>query len=208
MVAFTNTNGGKIIIGVNDKGIPIKNFSIGKETIQNWINTIKIKTEPSLIANITQTELKGKPVVELSIGEFPVKPVSFKGKYYKRVENSNHLLSTVEISNLTLQSLQLSWDSYPAINKTIKDIDQIKVEKFINKVNVAGRVQLEGNYIECLEKLKLISDGKITNACYLLFSKNEIEYNIHYGRFKSESYIIDDKIIQATLFDAVEIVMK
>jgi ATP-dependent DNA helicase RecG len=34
--AFVNTKGGKIYIGVDDFGQPIPNFSIGKESIQNW----------------------------------------------------------------------------------------------------------------------------------------------------------------------------
>lgn len=50
--AFVNTKGGKVYIGVDDLGQPISNFSIGKESIQNWINEIKNKTQPGIIADI------------------------------------------------------------------------------------------------------------------------------------------------------------
>ena len=38
--AFANTKGGKVIIGIDDKGKPVKNFEIGIETVQKWINEI------------------------------------------------------------------------------------------------------------------------------------------------------------------------
>lgn len=51
VTAFVNTKGGKIYIGLDDLGKPTSNFSIGKESIQNWINEIKNKTQPSIIAD-------------------------------------------------------------------------------------------------------------------------------------------------------------
>ena len=42
LVAFANSKGGKVLIGVNDNGSPNLNFSYGKETFQKWIND-KIK---------------------------------------------------------------------------------------------------------------------------------------------------------------------
>ena len=49
LVAFANTKGGKIVIGVDNKGNFNSNFKIGNETIQNWANEIKLKTQPSVI---------------------------------------------------------------------------------------------------------------------------------------------------------------
>jgi ATP-dependent DNA helicase RecG len=37
-----------------------------------------------------------------------------------------------------------------------------------------------------------------------LFAANNTEYNIHLGRFKTPSLIIDDKMLNSTLFEAVE----
>ncbi len=196
------------MIGINDDGSPNSNFSFGKETFQKWVNEIKVKTQPSIIPDIEVIAYNGKNVVELAIPEFPIKPVSFKGRYFKRVKNSNHHLSVIEIADLSLQSLQVSWDSYPAPNITIDDIDLLKVEKFIRKVNATGRFNLEGSLVENLEKLRLISNNKITNAAYLLFAKRDIAFNVHLGRFKTPSYIIDDKMLRGSLFEVVEETMK
>ncbi len=172
------------------------------------MNEIKVKTQPSIIPDIEVIVYNGQNIVELAIPEFPIKPVSFKGRYYKRVKNSNHQLSVIEIADLSLQSLQVSWDSYPAPNITIDDIDLLKVEKFIRKVNATGRFNLEGSLVENLEKLRLISNNKITNAAYLLFAKRDIAFNVHLGRFKTPSYIIDDKMLRGSLFEVVEETMK
>ena len=208
LVAFANSNGGSVLIGVNDTGNPVKNFKYSNETFQKWINEIKTKTQPSIIPDIKIIKLKGKEIVSVSIQEFPIKPVSFKGRYYKRIKNSNHQLSPIEITDLNIQSLQLSWDAYPADNATIKELDTKKISKFISKVNSIGRFKLEGTQTENLTKLRLISKNKISNAAILLFSKTNTQYNVHLGRFKTNSHIIDDKMLQGSLFEAVEETMK
>ena len=48
LVAFSNTKGGTVYIGVSDKG-KAQGITVGKETIQNWLNQIKGKTSPQII---------------------------------------------------------------------------------------------------------------------------------------------------------------
>ena len=38
-VAFANTKGGKILIGISDNG-KIKGVDLGKETLRDWVNRI------------------------------------------------------------------------------------------------------------------------------------------------------------------------
>ena len=204
LTAFANTKGGTVLIGVANNGNPVKGFTIGHETLQQWINEIKNKTQPAIIPDIETINYKGVDIVEIKMQEFPVKPVACRGRYFKRVKNSNHQLSPTEIADLSLASLQLSWDAYPAHDFSIQDLDFQKVEKFIARVNTVGRFQLEGTAVECLEKLRLINKSTVTNAAVLLFAKNGSVYNVHLGRFKTPSMIIDDKMLRLTLFDAVE----
>ncbi|MDO9037540.1 MAG: putative DNA binding domain-containing protein [Lutibacter sp.] len=208
LCAFANAGGGSVYVGLDDAGKPVANFNIGKETIPNWINEVKNKTQPSIIADIQSLMIQGKEVVCLRVNEFPVKPVSFKGRYYKRVNNSNHQLSAIEITNLSMQSLQLSWDSYPAQGKSFDDLDVHKVTSFFEKVNARGRFKLEGSWLENLQKLKLVGAQGITNAAWLLFAKENTGYNVHLGRFKTPSTIIDDRMLNGTLFEAVEETMR
>ncbi|MDR3246402.1 MAG: putative DNA binding domain-containing protein [Prevotellaceae bacterium] len=204
LTAIANTKGGKVLAGVANDGKPVNGFVIGEESIQQWLNEIKTKTQPSIIPDAEVIDYKGSNVVEFSVPEFPVKPVACRGRYFKRVKNSNHQLSPIEISDMSMASLQVSWDAYPAHNVSLEDLDMRKVEKFIDKVNSVGRFSLEGAPVECLEKLRLIGKDKVSNAAVLLFAKEGSTYNIHLGRFKTPSMIIDDRMLRLTLFDAVE----
>lgn len=135
MVAFANSNGGKVLIGVNNEGKPFENFIFGNESVQQWLNEIKNKTNPSIIPDSTIIDWMGAKVVELSVKEFPIKPVSFKGRYYKRVKNSNHQLSLTEISDLHLKTFNSSWDNYITNEYTLDDISLDKVNVFIGNSN-------------------------------------------------------------------------
>ena len=81
--AFSNNRGGRIFVGLNNEGEPVKGFAIGTETIQKWLNEIKLKTQPSIIPDIDTVIYKKKQIIEIKVQEFPIKPVSFKGRYFK-----------------------------------------------------------------------------------------------------------------------------
>lgn len=205
--AFANTKGGSVLVGVNNNGevIGIRSSS---ESFQSWINEIKSKTIPAIIPNVEIIEVMSKKVAKFTIGEFPVKPVAVKGRFYKRIQNSNHLLDIHEISMMHLQSLKTSWDSYTYANGNLDDIDFNKVDMFIERVNNGERFQMDNNGLEALRKLSLVKDLSPTNAAMILFSKRNLGFNVHVGRFKTPSYIIDDKMISGGLFEVVEETMR
>ena len=91
LVAFANTDGGTVLIGVADDG-SVRGTTIGKETLNDWLGQIKSATSPSIIPDIDAVQIDGKWVVIIHINEYPVKPVNTKGRYYKRLASSNHQL--------------------------------------------------------------------------------------------------------------------
>lgn len=91
---------------------------------------------------------------------------------------------------------------------TLNDLETTKIERFVNQVNESGRFQLHKDWKMALEKLRILKEGKPTHTAILLFGKDPPPYNIHIGRFKTPSMIIDDRMIRATLFEAVEECMK
>lgn len=99
LVALANTEGGKVVVGVNNAGKPT-GLDIGQETVQRYFNEIKVSTYPQILPHITSLKIKGKHVLVFEINKYPIKPVSFKNRYYKRVKNSNHLLSLDEIVDM------------------------------------------------------------------------------------------------------------
>jgi len=200
LVAFANTRGGKVILGLDDKR-KVKGIELGSETEQKYLNDIKTSTYPQLIPHSDIYEVDGKTILVLEVNEYPVKPVAYKNRYYKRVKNSNHMLSLEEIVDLRQQSLDISFDAH-VVDESLSDLDTSLMEKFIEKVNSKGRISLLDDIVTNMTKLKFIKSGKVTLAGMLLFGNHG--YSIHIGRFKAEDTIIDDLLIKAPLLPALE----
>lgn len=208
LLAFANAQGGKVLVGVSDSG-KLVCTSVGKETLHGWLGQIKSATSPALIPEIILHQIDDKQLVEIDIQEFPVKPVATRGRYYKRIASSNHALSPGEISDLYMQSLQLSWDAYEAPDFTVAQLSTAKIERFIRLVNQHGRFTLEeGQPIAALQKLNYLKNDQPTWAAVLLFAEEPLRHNIHIGRFKTPSIIIDDRQFTDTLFEVIEQSMK
>ena len=208
-VAFANTKGGTIFVGVNDEG-KAKGIELGKKTLDGWVNQIAQSIEPDITVTAETSSLEKKAIVALHISESRIKPVNFKGRYFKRVGSSNRQMSWEDITKLVLESVDTTWDAILEPHTTIEDIDLEKVERFVQLCNKTGRRPVPENEpaLDTLEKLELIQKGNPTRAAILLFGKNPqkpyLQAILKMGRFKSEIIIVDDKEICGTLFEQVE----
>ena len=208
-VAFANTKGGIILIGVSDKG-EVKGVQIRKETLKNWANQISQGAEPRVIPEIELNKIDGKNVVIIRIKEFPIKPVSVKGRCFRRVGNSNRIMPMQEIAQMHFHSTGMSWDRLPVEDASIKDVALDKVRRYIKRANDAGRRKIgdDENPLQVLEKLELSKERQPTWAAILLFHKHPQRFLsqavIHCGRFKEETTIIDDRMIEGTIIEQVE----
>ena len=142
VAAFANSSGGTLLVGVTDAA-QVNGVSLGKETLNEWLGQIKSSTSPSIIPDIEALELGGKIIVVVTTPPFPVKPVAFKGKYFKRTASSNHQMPLSQIADMYLQSLQISWDSYSHDRAGLDDLNVQQITEFIAEVNSSGRFQLD-----------------------------------------------------------------
>src|ERR1017187_1578619 len=109
LVAFANTKGGLVLIGVTDTG-HVTGVEVQAETLQGWVNQCKQSTNPSVIPDIEVVVLDGKTVAVIGVDEYPIKPVAYKGRYFKRIGNANHQMSPTEISDAHIKLINSSWD--------------------------------------------------------------------------------------------------
>ena len=200
--AFANSNGGDIIIGVNDSGdiIGTEHTHINTPEI---INTIKQSTSPSIIPDVDFYQLNNKNIMVIHVDEYPVKPVACKGRYYQRRQNSNHQMTAMEISNAHLKSVNSSWDYYPDPDHNLNDISFDNIQKFIRMANLDDTTET------ILNKFELVKDKSVTFGAYLLFTNNDmaITTTIEAGRFTDETTIKDALTIRGDLFSEVTTVM-
>ena len=203
LVAFSNTKGGVVYIGMEDSGM-VKGIHLGKETAIQWVNEVRNKTVPSIIPDVHQLEVDGKHVIAMKAMEYPVKPVSFRNKYYKRIANSNHLMNTDEIANEHLKTINSSWDFYPDPNHNTEDISTEKVRIFINTIEQHTQSKIGLSELNFLAKLEIIRNNQLTFGGYLLFAKEYCTISdMQIGRFKSPTTIIDSISLNTDLFTEV-----
>ena len=84
--AFANKNGGKIVVGVDDKSNPL-NMVIGKDTIESFLNKLKTNTDPVLYPSINIKTFGLGEIVEIDVCESDNKPVFAFDRAYIRVGN-------------------------------------------------------------------------------------------------------------------------
>jgi ATP-dependent DNA helicase RecG len=204
LVAFANTKGGTVYIGIGGKG-EILGIAISNESVQNWINEIKSKTYPNLVPEAFTFDANGKTLVSLFVQDYPIKPVAVRGRYYKRAGNSNHLLDLQEISSLYLHTYNSSWDSHSTDRFSLNDISLEKVQHFIGRANKIRDNGISDDPLTVLRKFELIKEERITNACHLLFASQELfSTSVQIGRFSDPVTIKDDRTIRSDLLGQIE----
>ena len=112
LVAFSNTKGGAVYIGVSNTGV-VTGVTIGRETIPKFLNKIKQLTSPSLDPNVELLELGEKQIIIITVEVHTLKPVSMQSNYFKRNDASNHKMSTEEISKMYMKTINSTWDMLP-----------------------------------------------------------------------------------------------
>ena len=206
LVAFANSKGGSVYIGINDKR-KIVGITLNKETVQQLVNEVKSKTAPILIPDAEVSEFEGKQVLQLSIQEYPIKPVSVQGKYFKRIKNSTHQMTINEVVNMHLQTMNSSWDAYIDPIHSIEDLSLEKVQKAIDLLRSRGR-NITEDPLSFLVKYDMLREEKITNAAFLLFHKNDhIIATIEFGFFQSDIIIKDSLRSKSDILTQIDEVM-
>jgi len=212
--SFANTKGGTVYVGITDRGNVVGTL-IGTESLKEWANTISQSTEPRLVPEMEEQSCDGKPVVAIRIKENPLKPVSVKGRCYRRVGSSNRVMQPHEIAEMHLQSTGSSWDLAAAPNTTIADLDPAKVADYIRKANETGRrnIAVGESPQTVLEKIGLVRDDKPTWAAILLFGKEPqrllSQATIHCGLFDADEIsVLDDRMVRGTIIEQVSDTME
>ena len=160
LVAFANKRGGKVIVGLNDKGQPT-NLTIGKNTIEDFVNKLKNSTDTILYPSINVKSFALGEIVEITIPESDLKPVFAFEKAFIRIGKSNSKLSANELRELIKRY-------------TIPDFDgQIYKKEFIEKdfdIELIKRVKDDYyhlhnlNTIDFFKKINLIRKNELTNT--------------------------------------------
>jgi len=207
--AFANSEGGELIIGVDDKGriVGIKNANKLLEDLPN-----KIRNKLGITPLVAVEREKKKEYISIKISPSSV-PISYDGKYYIRSDSTTQEVKGNELIQFLLKKIGKTWDSI-LCEANYSDIERSAIENFKNlaKNRIPSISELD-SIEKILVNLKLISDNKkMTNATLLLFGKNPQNFFIsaktRIGRFKTSTAIIDTVIAEGNLFKQLETVIE
>ncbi|MDT8432776.1 MAG: putative DNA binding domain-containing protein [Bacteroidales bacterium] len=171
MVAFANTKGGTILIGVDDKTWDI--IGLTDDDLRRLTNLLVNASsqhvkEPIFIETDT-IEYDGKKVLIVSVPEGIAKPYKDNDGviFMKNGANKRKVTSNEEISRL-LQSSGYLYAEEKVINHST--IDDVNTQKFKSFYEAKYKETIEAERIEkYLQNLRLSTDDKITIAGALLF---------------------------------------
>jgi ATP-dependent DNA helicase RecG len=173
MIAFANTKGGTILIGVDDKTWAV--IGLTDDDLRRLTNMLvnassqQVK-EPIFIGTDT-VEYEGKKILVVTVPEGIAKPYKDNDGiiFMKNGANKRKVTSNEEISRLLQSSGYLYAEERLIAHSSMDDIDVIKFKNFYEE---KYKEKFEADQLEkYLENLRLISEGKVTIVGALLFGE-------------------------------------
>ena len=207
--AFANTRGGMVLVGVKKKG-NISGTDVNDEILKDWANEISNVSEPRLIPYVGKVDMDDGTIAVILVKEHPLKPVSIRGRCYRRVAASNRRMTPAEISEMHMETVGSTWDSLPVSDKTVDDLDMELVKRYMEIANGTGRRAFgsEEGPEDILAKLELLKDSRPTWATVIAFGKRPpMQAKVKCGRIRGTHNIVDDYVVDVPLMEQANEVM-
>ena len=181
IVAFANTQGGKLIVGIDDKTHEIVGVEneILFQVMDGIANAISDSCVPQIIPDIEPQTVDGKTVIVVSVEAGKNRPYYLKSKgkengTYIRVAGTSRQAFPEKIRELEMEGARISWDElicvgYPVSDEATERLCQ-DIESFREKAGMTEHSVKKEQLINW--KILKQSEGQImaTNAYALLTS--------------------------------------
>ena len=165
---FANAQGGCIYIGINDAGAVtgVQNIKKLMEDIPN-----KIQSGLGILADVNKLTKDGLDYLEIKVSPSSY-PVSYHGEYHYRSGSTKQQLTGIALSEFIMRKTGVRWEDVTVDNLTVADLDDESIKIFRREALRRKRMTSEEVNIpneELLNKLHLMTDGKLKRSAVLLF---------------------------------------
>lgn len=174
MAAFSNTEGGKIVIGVNDKtgdlnGLSFKELQAAN---QQLVNVASQGIFPPIIIKTETVKVNEHNLIVVDIKEGVSKPYKDRNGtiFMKNGSDKRKVTSNDEIARLLQSSKIMFADELPVWGSTVSDINSNLFDKFIQTKYGRTLEDMGIDLPRSLENLNLMTNGQLTLAGLALFS--------------------------------------
>lgn len=180
MVAFSNAEGGLIVIGVNDKTGALDGLSFEEIQATNLqlVNVASQSVFPPVIITTETVTVNGNNLIVVGIKEGISKPYKDRlgSIYMKNGSDKRRVTSNDEISRLLQSSKVMYADELPIQGSSANEIDVEYFKDFIKKKFNKNFEDLGIELKQSLENLNLMKDDSLTLAGLLFFCPNRQKY--------------------------------
>ena len=167
IVAFANTRGGTLLLGVRDDG------TVAGERLTNdlkaKINSLTRNCKPAVAVTLLQVD----EVVAVVVPEGMEKPYSCSSGYYRRLDATTQKMSHDELRIIFAENEPLPFEEKTVRGFTFDDISETKILAFVKETGIRmGSIAVP----EFLRSLKVADQSQVKNAGILFFAKDLYEY--------------------------------
>ena len=193
LVAFANTAGGRLIVGINDdKTVVGVNDPLDEE--EKLSNLIADSISPRLVPNIELTTVEGKTLLLVEVFLSGTRPHFLKSEgpdagVYVRLGSTNRQADRELIAELRRSVEGTSFDEMPMPELTLDDLDLAAAQKLFGEARPLTEAKLLTLRLLCRHQGKLVP----TKGAVLLFGKDRLMHFpdawVQCGRFNGTEKI-------------------
>lgn len=216
--AFLNTDGGWLIFGITPTTLKLVGQDVTENTRREIAQALTY-LEPSLDIEVEYLDVpegNGKQLIVMRFGKWVwgMEPYTYHKCPYYRVESvTKEMPRDMFVERLkAARPNDFAWDDQIAKGVTLEDMDEDRIRSAVRLGIAGGRISTsaDGASVETLlGKMKLLKDGKPTNAAVMLFGKNTDDYPqllLRMACFKGidKNEFLDNKRQAGNFFDLLD----
>jgi len=207
MVAFANSQGGIILLGVEDDG-SISGCSQLTEQEERIMNIARNNVIPSIIPKVQRMEIQNKTTLIIHIEKGLNKPYQTQNhQFLVRVGSTNRTVTQLELLRLFQQAGFFHYDLNEVPHTGIKDIHFSKIEEYLLKYEVSLVDESMEEKMNILKNMDIIGENsEMTVGGLLIFGLHPQRYlrnaSISFARYLGDDVtenLLDLKVIEGTL---------
>lgn len=220
LVAFANTSGGKLVIGIEDDDHEVIGVDEAEvfSMIDTITNVISDTVEPQLVPNITCSTVYGKCIIIVEIypgnhRPYYIKSIGKEKGTYIRIAGSTRHVDSIQLKELELQGMNQSYDETVLVGHEL-DIEAaqklcVDIKKYIVE-STDGKVKVKDVTIQNLENwgiVKRIENTFVPTVAFDLLTTNSNRFaKVQCALFKgiTRSVFIDKREFEGSLYSQIE----
>ena len=140
IIAFANTQGGQLIVGVEDKTRTVVGVDDAEvfKIMDQIANAVSALCTPQIVPGITFQTLEGKTVITVTVSPGQSRPYYLKTKgkelgTYIRVAGTSRQADSEKIRELEYEGSRISWDELTCVGYPVTDAAVTKLCRDINR---------------------------------------------------------------------------